>query len=383
MPESLKILHRLQTCAGFPCGLATVTATEGSSYRRPGARMLLHANGQRFGAISGGCLEEDMVAHLEGVVASGRSKTLIYDTTLENDLVWGVGLGCNGKVTLLLERLEGSPASLSFAQAAADQRRVACVLATVYNCDGAAGLGTCLGVAADGSTWQQRIPAAWESSFAAPAALALERRKSLSCSFNHLSGSPAVFFEYIPPTPRLLVLGAGDDAQPLVDAATKLGWSVIVADPRSTFATPARFPSAREVLILKPETLNAHVTLDDHTFAVVMTHHYVHDLPFLDQLIGQPLAYLGLLGPKKRAERLLQELQAMGRKVPPEARSKLHAPVGLDLGGDAPEAVALSMLAEMQAVLHHRDGTSLRLRCQPIHDSTQAGPNLTAAQTAD
>ena len=123
MPESLKILHRLQTCAGFPCGLATVTATEGSSYRRPGARMLLHANGQRFGAISGGCLEEDMVAHLEGVVASGRSKTLIYDTTLENDLVWGVGLGCNGKVTLLLERLEGSPASLSFAQAAADQRR--------------------------------------------------------------------------------------------------------------------------------------------------------------------------------------------------------------------------------------------------------------------
>jgi xanthine dehydrogenase accessory factor len=298
-------------------------------------------------------------------------------------LVWGVGLGCNGKVTLLLERLEGSPAGLSFAQATADQRRVACVLATVYQSDGNAGLGTCLGMAADGSTWQQAIPAAWESSLAATARQALERRKSLSINFNQLPGTPAVFFEYIAPTPRLLVLGAGDDAQPLVDAASRLGWSVIVADPRSTFATPKRFPAAREVLVLRPETLNARVTLDDHTFAVVMTHHYVHDLPFLDQLIGHPLAYLGLLGPKKRAERLLRELHAMGRKVPPEALGKLRAPVGLDLGGDAPEAVALSILAEMQAVLHQRDAAPLRLRRQPIHDSTQAGQDLNAQPAAD
>jgi len=375
MPESLKILHRLQTCAGFPCGLATVTATEGSSYRRPGARMLLHHSGEKFGSISGGCLEEDMVAHLEGVMASGRPKTLIYDTTQENELVWGVGLGCNGKVTLLLERLESSPASLSFAQATADQRRVACVLAAVYQSDGDAGLGTCLGIAGDGSRWQQGIPRGLGIlDHATTAGLALERRRSLSLIFNHLPGNPAVFFEYIAPTPRLLVLGAGDDAQPLVDAASKLGWSVIVADPRSAFATPARFPAAREVLVIKPDTLKAHVTLDDHTFAVVMTHHYVHDLPFLGQLIGQPLAYLGLLGPKKRAERLLQELRTMGRNVSPEALSKFHAPVGLDLGGDAPEAVALSMLAEMQAVLHQRDAAPLRLRQQPIHDSMQAGP---------
>lgn len=324
-----------------------------------------------------------MVAHLEGVMASGRSKTLIYDTTHENDVVWGVGLGCNGKVTLLLERLENSPAGLSFAQATADQRRVACVLATVYQSDGDAGLGTCLGMAADGSTWQQAIPPAWESYFAATARQALERRKSLSLTFNHLPGAPAVFFEYIAPTPRLLVLGAGDDAQPLVDAASRLGWSVIVADPRSTFATPERFPAAREVLALRPETLKERVTLDDHTFAVVMTHHYVHDLPFLAQLIGQPLAYLGLLGPKKRAERLLEELHAMGRKVPPEAFGKLHAPVGLDLGGDAPEAVALSILAEMQAVLHQRDAAPLRFRRQPIHDSNPAGQDPNAQPAAD
>lgn len=318
-----------------------------------------------------------MIAHLESVVATGRSRPVVYDTTTENDLVWGVGLGCNGKVTLLLERMDEMPGSLTFAQSMADRQRTACILATVYQSADGQGLGTRFGLADDGSSWESDLPESWRDAFASLARSTLERARSVSMTFDDLPGSPGVFCEYIAPTPRLLILGAGDDAQPLAEAADTLGWSVTVADPRAAFATPGRFPTAKGVLVIKPEQLRHHITPDLHTFAVVMTHHYVHDLPFLAQLIGQPIAYLGLLGPKKRADRLLDDLRAQGCNVSEESLRRLHAPVGLDLGGDAPQAVALSILAEMQAVLHARGGAPLRLRNRPIHDPSGADPRAT------
>lgn len=368
MQEALKTLARLETYPDFPYGLATVVATEGSSYRRPGARMLLDRIKNRTGAISGGCLEEDMIVHLEEVVSTGRPKTLVYDTTQENDLVWGVGLGCNGKVTLLIERLDIKPDHLVFAQRATNERRVGCVLATIYACDDERHLGTRFAIAALGPDWTADLPEVWRSTVEDSARLTLAEEKSRSLTFNQLAGRPSIFIEYIPPTPQLVILGAGDDAQPLAQFAHALGWRVIVADPRAAFATATRFPTANAVHVLQPESVTRAVPFDSHTFAVIMTHHYVHDLPFLRELIDQPIAYLGLLGPKKRANRLLDEIRSQGRFLSPDALARLHAPVGLDLGGDAPEAVALSMLAEMQAVLNDRDAAPLRLRSRPIHD---------------
>jgi xanthine/CO dehydrogenase XdhC/CoxF family maturation factor len=368
MQEILKTLAQLELAPGYPYGLATVVATEGSSYRRPGARMLLDLKRNRTGAISGGCLEEDMVAHLDGVMATGSAKTLIYDTTRENDLVWGVGLGCNGKVTLLLERLEFKPDFFAFARRAADELRIGCVLATVYACVDEGLLGTRFAIAATGPGWNAGLPESWRSAVEASASAALAAGRSRSLAFDQLANRPSIFFEYIAPTPQLVILGAGDDAQPLARFAHALGWRVTVADPRSAYATSTRFPTANAVLVLPPESITGAVPLDSHTFAVVMTHHYVHDLPFLRELINQPIAYLGLLGPKKRANRLLDEIRDQGRLLTPDALDRLHAPVGLDLGGDAPEAVALSMLAEMQAVLHDRDAAPLRLRSRPIHE---------------
>lgn len=368
MQEALKTLAQLELAPGYPYGLATVVATEGSSYRRPGARMLLGPNKTRTGAISGGCLEEDMIAHLEGVMATGSAKTLIYDTTQENDLVWGVGLGCNGKVTLLLESLSLKPDFLTFARHVVDELRVGCVLATIYACDDPRHLGTRLAIAATGPDWMSNLPARWQSTVETSARAALAEGRSRSLAFDQLPDRPSVFFEYIAPTPQLVILGAGDDAQPLARFAQALGWRVTIADPRPAFATHTRFPTAHAVLVLQPEAITRAVPLDPHTFAVVMTHHYVHDLPFLRELIHQPIAYLGLLGPKKRAHRLLDEIRQQGHALPPDALARLHAPVGLDLGGDAPEAVALSMLAEMQAVLHARDAAPLRLRNRPIHE---------------
>ncbi len=368
MQESVKSLVHLDRYGQFPCGLATVVSTEGSSYRRTGARMVFGSNGARFGAISGGCLEEDLIIHLRAVIESGVPQTLVYDTTRENDLVWGVGLGCNGKLTLLLERLDQRPPALIFATAAADRRRVACVLATAFGGTDPSGHGTLFALDGNDARWEHPRTEAWRAPIVHAAREALFQRQSMTRSFPDLPSSPSIFFEYVPPTPHLLIVGAGDDAQPLARLASELGWRVTVADPRPAFATPERFPTARSVEVVQPADLAQRTTLDAHTFAVVMTHHYVHDRPFLAQLIDAPLAYLGLLGPKLRADRILGELQQEGRAIGPDLLARLHAPVGLDLGGDAPESVALSMLAEMQAVLHARDGSPLRQRTRPIHD---------------
>ena len=140
-----------------------------------------------------------------------------------------------------------------------------------------------------------------------------------------------------------------------------------VADPRAAAATGARFPEADALVVGPADQLVARVSPDAHTLAVVMTHHYVHDVPILRDLLVRPLAYLGLLGPRKRAEKILSDLAAGGLEVTPAMRARLHAPVGLDLGADAPEQVALAIMAEMLAGLHGRDARPLRQRSRPIH----------------
>jgi xanthine/CO dehydrogenase XdhC/CoxF family maturation factor len=365
MPEALNA-HASLARLPAGCGLATVVAVEGSSYRRPGARLVLGPDGTRVGSISGGCLEEDLLIHLRQVMTDGTARTIVYDTTEENDLVWGVGLGCHGKVTLLLERMRGLPPGLAFVHDAAAVLRQEAVLATVYAAESAGNLGAHLALSSDGRSWHPADPEPWSDLLHGAAREALASGASAWRTFADLPGRPSVFFEYIPPPPRLVVLGAGDDAQPLARFASDLGWSVTVADPRAAFATSARFPAA-EVAVVPPSEIAQRVPFDRRTFAVIMTHHYVHDLPFLRALLPLGLPYLGLLGPRKRAEKLLADLAAEGIEATPEQRSTLHAPVGLDLGGDTPEAVALSMLAEMQAVVQGRSGAPLRDRTRPIH----------------
>ncbi len=347
-------------------GLATVCAVDGSSYRRPGARLVLTPEGHRKGSISGGCLEEDLALRLQAVMRSNASVTLVYDTTQENELIWGVGLGCNGRVTLLLESTTAIPESLAFAEAAA-QRRSDCVLVTIYEAEESTLLGTGLAMSRDGRQWAGPWPERLLSAADAAARDALMNSRSTWLRLDQLPGAPRIFVEFIEPPPRLVIFGAGDDAQPLASLASSLGWIVTVVDPRTAYATSARFPSADEVFPLRPEEGLDRVAFDARTCAVVMTHHYVHDLPFLRLLLNQDLRYLGLLGPRKRAERMLGELRDEGVVPSGDMLDRLHAPVGLDLGGDTPETVALSMLAEMQSVLEKRDGRPLRERQRPIH----------------
>ncbi|MBP8256644.1 MAG: XdhC family protein [Opitutaceae bacterium] len=330
MTEVSEIVHCLSLRNTYPAALATLVTVRGSSYRRPGARLLVTAKGERVGSISGGCLEEDLLVHARMVLATGLPKVVAYDTTEENDLIWGVGLGCHGVVEILIEPLSCLPPWTRTLQENQGARKATRLWVT-HQAGSGGNLGTRL---------------------ADPLAV----------------HPPAgVFEQSIQPPVGLHVLGAGDDAKPVVTLASRLGWCVTVADPRPTFATPARFPGAHRVVTLPPSELGSLLAPDGNSAAVIMTHHYIHDLPFLEAVLPLPYFYVGLLGPRKRADRILGDLESKGLQISQVQRARLHGPVGLDLGGDAPEMVALAIISEIAAVHNGRDARPLRDRALPIH----------------
>lgn len=331
MKELPAIVAALLASETPPSVLATLVTVQGSSYRRPGARLLFTANGIRIGSISGGCLEEDVLVRARRVLETGQAETVVYDTTSENDLVWGVGLGCHGVVRVLLEKIVSTPGWARVLAANTARRRP-----------------TALTVVHGGAEVAQ-----WGTRLAAP---------------GDCADPDALFLDEIAPPTALVIFGAGDDAQPLARLAHELGWEVTIADPRAAFAQAGRFPTAHRCVVAPADRLVAAVNPGPDVLAVVMTHHYVHDVPLLRELLTRPLTYLGLLGPRKRAERIVADLKQTGLALTDEQRARLHAPVGLDLGADSPEQVALSILAEMHAVLKQRDARSLRERVRPIHD---------------
>lgn len=335
MKELQAILRELASPAGSPGRgrvLATLVAVEGSSYRRVGARRLFGPGGESVGSISGGCLEEDVLAHARTVAETGRAALAVYDTTSENDLIWGTGAGCHGVVRVLLEPLPDRPA---WAAQLAENLRLGrpTPLAVVWRAPEGGTLGT-----------------------------------RLAAELPPPGPGTAVFRQTVGPIPELFVFGAGDDAQPLVRGARELGWKTIVGDPRPAFATAARFPGADRIVVAPADQLVGRTAPGEAAIVVVMTHHYVHDAPLLRGLLPLPLAYLGLLGPRSRAERIVADLAAGGLAITPAQRARLRAPVGLDLGAEAPEEIALSILAEIQAVLGGRDARPLRERKRPIHE---------------
>jgi xanthine dehydrogenase accessory factor len=317
-----------------PAALATLVGVAGSSYRQPGARCLLLPDGTTIGSISGGCLEEDVRDRARRVLANGEPQLAVYDTASENDLVWGTGLGCQGEVRVLFERLPAPLPEWVVALRENFRLRKDTQLRVVHGAADRRKLGTSL--------------------LASPAP----------------ARSPPdeiAYIERIAAPPALAVFGAGDDAMPLVQFARELGWHVMVFDARSSYATRARFPAASSVRAAAPHAAGADAAIDDRTHVIVMTHRYRDDLAALRALLSRPLAYLGVLGPRRRTERMFADLATEGIRPDEEMRSRIFAPVGLDLGGAAPETVALSIVAELQAFHSKRMPAHLRDGNRPIH----------------
>jgi len=327
MSEITRILAALDSAPGTPAALATLVHVEGSSYRRPGARLLLTPDGMRVGSISGGCLDQDVIERAERVLQTGKPELAVYDTTEENDLLWGVGQGCQGIVCIFIERIPAERPEWMATLRANQKHRRETAIEVIYNGPNPAGT-----------------------------------RLSTTTTDQNL------FHETIPAPPSLLIFGAGDDTQPLLRMAKEMGWQVTIANTRPVYITSARFPEADRLLSGTAEEIIGQLQIDPRTFAVVMTHRFKDDSTFLRALLSSDIRYVGQLGARKRTERLLAQLKAEGFEPDPSRLSRLHAPVGLDLGAGSPEMVALAILAEMQARLAGRTPGNLRDRIGPIHD---------------
>jgi len=368
MKELREILDAYETIRrkGEIAALATVVAVSGSSYRRPGARMLLTSDGWAAGGVSGGCLESDVAGRARAVMESGQPDIVTYDTTEDGDIMFGVGLGCRGVIQILIEPLTGARPDFNFLSDLV-QKREAGVCATIFRSedDAQARLGDRLLLSETGSVYDGLADAELAVRVRADAGDVLVSGKSRIGEYAVSDGCVAVFLEAISPPQPLVVFGAGHDAPPLVRLAKELGWHVTVADARPAYAIRERFPQADAVLVCPPEEAAARLPLDARTAVVLMTHNYLHDRALLGQLLPSSVRYLGVLGPKRRTERLLSELPP--GVVTDGALSRLHSPVGLDIGADMPETIALSIIAGIQAVAAGRPGGFLRDRSGPIY----------------
>lgn len=356
---------------GESAALATITRVKGSTYRREGARLLIRQDGTTVGSISGGCLEGDVVEAAREVMQTGRPRMLTYDLTADDDAVWGLGLGCNGAIDVFVEpvRQEGGVDVAALLQDTIDRRRPA-ALATLITApaDGAA-VGARLFVPEEGHVAGALGDPALDAAAAVAARRQIAKHETAVVPLEMSGGRGDLFIEVLTPPIPLLVCGAGHDALPLVRAARELGWWVMVADSRPAFATRERFSEADEVFLVEDREVPTAVRIDRETFAVVMTHNFLHDLELLRGLLTTPARYIGLLGPRARTDKLLSELEKQGVVLDDAQRARLYGPVGVDTGADSPEEIALSIVAEILAVRNNRAAASLRDRRGPIHAS--------------
>jgi len=343
----------------WACGervaLATVVRVFGSAYRREGAKMLAHEDGSATCMISGGCLEQEVVEVAKVVMDTGIPRLVRYE--LDEEVMWGLGLGCGGTIEVFIEPLERGSVLARWLEMQAEGERG--VLVTPLR----GGEGRLL-VKADASPEGVLSPEAL-SQAAQERALALLDAPSPQPHLQVLEGAQ-LFFDVSLPPPELVVFGAGHDAVPLVAQAQTLGMAVTVVDPRPAYNTPERFPGARLVLA-HPHELPEKVRLTPRSYVVVMNHHLQRDEACLAYALESSVAYIGVLGPKGRLQKLVEGLVEKGKELGPRDLERVYSPVGLDIGAESPEEVAVSILAEVLAVQRGHRGGFLRERQGPIH----------------
>ncbi|MFD2999543.1 XdhC family protein [Pontibacter toksunensis] len=355
---------------GKQTALATVVHVQGSSYRRPGARMLVTEDGKLTGAISGGCLEGDALRKARLAMVQQKAMLVTYDTTDEDDAKLGVGLGCNGIIQILIEPInpDNPENPVTLLQSFLDNRQHA-VLVTLFSLDYQAAMqpGTCLFATEGGAIVGGFQDKSLEKALIADAQEVLRTRTSMTKTYATPQTALTGFVELLKPAVSLIIAGAGNDAIPVTEMAAILGWQTTVVDRRASYATAERFPAAQQVLVAKPEQVLSKIKLDEQTVFVLMTHNYNYDTAMLRQLLPLQMPYVGVLGPKKKLERMLEELQEEGMQLSEEERKSVYGPVGLDVGAETSEEIALAIVSEIKAVLSKRVGTSLRDKQDVIH----------------
>jgi xanthine dehydrogenase accessory factor len=355
--ETAEILARLAElkAAGRRAALATVVNIVGSAYRRPGAKFLIEETGDTLGSVSGGCLEADVREVAQEVMATGKPSLRHYSTGADEDIVWGLGLGCNGLVDVFVETATEGP----LADRAGELRELLAgdsPVAMLTVVDGGENAGATLVLGPDGTVRGSLGSADLDRLGAERAVDLVPTRRS---SLQTLAGR-GVFVEVLPPPPHLLVCGAGDDARPLVAYAADAGFRVTVIDHRPALLAPDWFPQASRLVLARPEEAGIDLPPIARSLAVVKTHSLAQDREWARRLLAAGVPYVGMLGPHARTESILREIGTDGE-------GRVFGPVGLDLGADGPRQVALAIVAELLAFIAGRQPRHLNERKEAIH----------------
>lgn len=372
MHEIVAIIQAYQeaTAAGKKTALATVVHVEGSSYRRPGARMLITEEAELTGSISGGCLEGDAFRKALHVILSGKPMLVTYDTADDDDAKFGMGLGCQGVIQVLIEPLQGARGEavidLLVKATASRQKSVLLTLFSIRD-KRAPQYGSCFLMTEQGDEWGE-IPVLDTTTVRAELKLVMDEHKS---SFSRYESGEEViiaFAEFIQPPVSLVVIGAGNDVIPLVKMAEILGWQSTVIDGRPMYASKERFPMPScQVLHAKADHILARVTIDSRTVFVLMSHNYNYDLSILKALLDKEVLYIGVLGPHKKMRMMMEELANEGIRLSQAQLEAVHGPVGLNIGAETAEEIAVSVIAEIQAKITSSNAGPLREKEDAIH----------------
>ena len=351
--------YELALQQGKKTALATVVHVSGSSYRRPGARMLVTEDGQITGAISGGCLEGDALRKAALAIAQAKNKLVIYDTTDEDDAKLGIQLGCNGIVSILFEPIEeGNINNPINVLKKAISNREASILIIIFSKDQQKQLGSF-----DSSTLPSFVRVFIENDIVTVNATGKSQHKELVIK----TEQHHCFIEYVAPSISLVIVGAGNDVIPLAKMAAVIGWDISIVDGRPTHANAQRFPAVPTILVGKPKEMIDQMYVHDRTAIVLMTHNYNYDLSMLEHLQGKGFGYLGLLGPASKRDRMLEELKQKGVAFSPDEMDRIFGPTGLNLGAETAEEIALSICAEIMSFINNRSAIQLSEKSEPIH----------------
>jgi len=353
--------------------LATVVKVQGSSYRRPGARMLMTDDGRWTGAISGGCLEGDALRKARQAILKNQPSVVTYDTMDdENASKLGVGLGCNGIIDVLIEPMDYLREQMDLIQVFEDflRDRKRAAIATVFDVEESmqGGIGQRLVIDSRGHELNTIKIRGLDHLLRNDLRRALESGKSGVAAYPVAEGRVEVSLEVLHPSIELIIFGGGYDAAPVVKLGSELGWQVTVTDDCIAHTGSKRFPGACQVLHAPREGVVSQLHVSPYTYAVLMSHNYAYDIAVLPELLHTDITYIGILGPRKRYHKMINELSSGGLLISDEDQQRVHSPVGLDIGAETPEEIALSIVSEIQMVHTGNQGGLLKTKKGHIHE---------------
>lgn len=327
--------------------------------------MLITDDGKWAGSISGGCLEGDALRKARLVMTNKVPLTVTYDTREESNQNLGIGLGCNGVIDVLIEPLLNSDGKnpIHLFQELLDTREPV-ALATIFSGEG---VGNKMLVKEKEIVWSHFGDPELSRQVSHDLTTLLNTKHSTANTYETSAGKTEVFIELIQPTLSLIIFGGGFDARPVSELAKSLGWNVSVTDECVAHIVPLFFPTADKLTLCKREFVDRDFDITPYTACVLMSHNYEYDRDVLKKLIKTEAPYIGLLGPRKRFDKMLDEFQAEGIKLAGRDLQRIHSPIGLDIGAEAPDEIAVSIIAEIQGVFTNRSGGFLKYYQGPIH----------------